>query len=107
MYSPLMLFLKRGFEPQQNTNQEERYKQFLKAGDSLIQYCAGAQTPIAKDHQVGASALMIGVTNFTKVKTEPLLRKLLPLERELVDAEGCGWKQYAASAGLSGEVECW
>lgn len=65
------------------------------------------QTPIAKEHQAGATALMIGVTNFTKVRTEPLLRKLLALEAEFVDAEGCSWKQYAASAGLSGEVEGW
>lgn len=47
---------------------------------------------------------MLGVLNYQQAKTEPLLKLLIPLEGNMLDAEGADYLRYAESAGVRNEV---
>lgn len=100
IYSPLMVFVRNGFSGQPGPE----YERFLAAGKALIHECSGQVTPQAGEYQRGATALMLGVLNYQQAKTEPLLKLLIPLEGNIIDAEGSDYLKYAESAGVCNEV---
>lgn len=57
----------------------------------LCDYCSGMQTTKNSAVPIGTTALMIGIMAMAEVNNSYIIKKLFPIEAQIVDKNGDGW----------------
>lgn len=50
---------------------------------------------------------MFGISLMVEVNNTYVLKKLFPVEKDIVDKSGIGWESYARQVGMVDEIKKW